>query len=257
MLISLPTLLARSKRQKEALACFSVNSVWTMEAVASAVSHHKGRAALVIDEENLGVMPLEGVIAYALHAIHTAEGEMALAVRLAPVHERITRALVSGAPSIWLSRHHHTPEEEYRQLSRWAVDRAYLHGCSVIGESGLPTLPLNPEELVAEYGVSALVVNLSVMRNGEAVLDREIISATTKKARVPLIGMEPPVQSHQRALCGQEGVAGFFYPPETLNEPFGAGLRTGLRDRSQSDPAVYQNLGVRAAAEAARNHLSS
>jgi hypothetical protein len=201
MLISLPTLLARSRRHKESAACFSVNSVWTVEAVAAAVSRRKGKAVLVIDGEGLGAMPLEAMVAYALHAVHMAEGDIALAVRVLPSHEQVTRALASGVPSLWLTRNRHLTEPEYVQLVRWSVDRAYLHGCSVVGESGSPTLPLDPEELVREYGVSVLGIRIPVMHEGEAMIDRRRMGETVRKARVPLIGLEAPSQAKERAIC--------------------------------------------------------
>lgn len=255
MLVSLPTILARSRRNKQAVACFSVTSPQLVDSVAVAANRKKGKAVIVLEFESLRDYHLSAMTGYALNVTHASAGDLSVVIRVAAQREEILAALETGIPGLWLKRANHMSETEYITICQWTLKQAYRHGCSLVGECGDPVLPQAPEVLAESYGVAALAVMPWIERDGYAVIDRHQLSEVVRRAKVPLISLQTPQTGKQRLICAQEGISGWYVPSAVLNEPFTAGLYTGLRDHSQTDPAVYQRYALTAAQEAASHYI--
>lgn len=254
MLVPVSTLLARAKRHHEGVPFFQAASAEIIEALSQEASGGKS-LGIIIDATVPATLSLGSLVAVAKAAAGTSLGQVAVLVVVAASQESAQEAISCQAPAILFQDSADLARTTLRTLSHWAVRVGGQRGCEVVGTlSGLVTLA-KISTFAQETGVQALFLPIGVVQHGKALVSPAYLKEIGQAAKLPIIAQPLSLSAAQRSQAVRSGITGFSYDHDLLSEAYTAGLRTGLRNRAQHNPAVYQASGMQAVRQAARSYL--
>jgi fructose/tagatose bisphosphate aldolase len=250
MQVSTTILLARARRKGEALACVQVTNFEVAEAVVEAVEQSKRSVILSVE-----VGQDMGLLGMAQALVMQASTPIALHVDVHSL-ENVRHLLVFKPSSISLCNLENLSRTALVEKTKDLVREVSTQGVEVAGNFSHYANLNRLVQYVQETGVHYLSLPLGIVQDGTTHISPSFIKEVCQAVRVPVIGQDIAMTASMRALCTKAGVYAYRYDGKAINEAFTAGVRTALRNRSQSDPAYYLALGRKAAIHSMISYLS-
>ena len=178
MLVSLSTLLARSKRRKEALfSCRFSDIPLAIAAVRAAEVHGKGLLLTLDISKPLSYSP-EFALNAVLHLGRLSPVEVSVEVLTEPFQHSIDDALEAGALAV-SPLAHGISQEQLMALLAWAHKRTIAYGVETVAHIPVVKDSSHPSRLVESTGVQAARIHLKA--------SPQEIQQMVKDLKVPLL----------------------------------------------------------------------
>jgi fructose/tagatose bisphosphate aldolase len=255
MLVSLPTVLARAKRQGKTILACEVATLEVAVAVLNVAEAEKVPIALIVDAQNAQSLDFNLLLDLVVHLAVSSEASVAVMAAL-PAHEGTLREVIKkGISAIYFHWGSHSSIKR-KELTRWAVAQCHQHGVSIIGDITHGATPLKVSVFVQETGVQALFI--PTHNPGELGLNELLTPGYLKElstaAKIPLVmpAVAPSVAMLSR--LAKVGVSMACVSTE-LEEAYTAGIRAGLHSRSEQRIATYQRKAMQAVESTVSRYL--
>lgn len=241
MLVSVPTLLSRASRRRTAVPFCSVTSAEVLLAVSSAL-------------EKAG-----------------ADGVLSVPAKKRPEGKELPLLALAH----WLAQHNQVDLGVQLDLTcadpeAWQPELGALHGFArlAVMTAGTPSRWQIPAEWSRLDRLGTFTESVELSHHPSHVFQALAISPPSGKdgtaawvehrrrqAKVPLLVEEGELSPASLRRCVKAGIAGVLFE-RRIDEAFTAGLRTGLRNRSATDPSRYFAPATAAVSDRLANYLT-
>jgi hypothetical protein len=228
----------------------------TLEILAGVIEAAKGNGgsmAIGIDTSIAKHLPIESFINATTVAVDQIESKVALLVFCEPEQKEVAHIIEIGAPAIAFQNNKHS-RQFLTDLYQWSVESAGHHKIEIFAHfEGLVT-ENRLFEFVQQTGVSGIILPVGLLDQNKHVISYSYVTQLAKIAHIPLIAEEFPFTDSERQHLAKANLDGVIVMEE-LHEAFIAGLHTGLRNRSVTNPYSYNRFGIRSVSGIAEHYL--
>lgn len=234
MFVSVPTLLGRAVRGHTAILFCTVSTTDIAESAVLAAAGHS--LVLVLDATCWkGGLAEQGYLAWLHWLAEHAPTQVGIAVECEVTSPDIGD-LLTVFPGVSLILRTHGS----LQLTAASLQVLHRHYRTVplLADLTAPATPDQVREFVRQTGVSALRIPLPHDHSGVLGSSPAYVRQLVRAAQVPLITAEATYKPSILQRCLKAGISGVMLS-EALNEAYTAGIRTGLRNRSSTNPHRY------------------
>jgi hypothetical protein len=246
MLVGLSLVLSRAKRAGQLVPIIPVDTHQLVADVLLAMAHQSARIVLEVPTSApAGTFELAQVL---LQADHKVEGAV-----LYSYHHTNHHQVPQHVTDIAL----HVGDLGSGEL-RGVVSATDHPAALVLHSERFP----NPNHLRALLDRHPVALRLPVLLGATATNHRPTLDAVhlnniVQSARVPLLAAAHRYSPDQLQVLHRAGFSGYTISVEELHEAYLAGLRTGLRDRSQRNLAVIHRPASLAVQQVLKRYLTS
>lgn len=251
MLATLSTSLARNRRQKRLmLSCCCAQLEIAAAAVRVAESQDTS-LILTLDLTRALTSSPEFLVSSALLLARQSSVPVVVEAFVEPSESSVLDVVTLGGLVI-TPRIEVLPVHEIGPLLDIAAKLCVAFGCEL-------TVAATTQALVAQVADLAHTHDIQAVRirghhaSRETIVPHEV-QTVCKQLSIPVIAEEVDLSPAELKKLSKSGVSGVTIG-KVLEEAFTAGLRTGLRDRSLSEPARYLKTANRAVEETIINHF--
>lgn len=242
-MLALPSLeLTRARRHGIPLLSCRTTSLQVALASLQAAILEKQAIMLSIDATTTTTLPHEALLAALLTVGREAPVHVVIEVLTHPSREAVDWWLDRGVLALTL---HGTKNQISRALS-WAEDEAQAYGAEV---------GISLAEAVTQSELHSLSAKQVAFIHLNPPDSSEALKGFLRASNVPVLALAAGRTLKQSQSLVKAGAAGVTLSHE-LHEAFTAGVRTGLRSRTVTDPTRYLSYGATAVREMVRAHLT-
>jgi len=231
MLVTPHTLLARSRRQKNALAWLQVTSIEMLQAVLSQADQSQTACGIIIPSTIQTA--LDTFIYTSMIEAARARSKVALVVRVPADSKEVEVVVAAGAPALLVEYKGSDSFDTIRQSSEAIVATAHLQHKDVIVQLARPMTFAQLEILAHEVHMQAMVLPRLYSGRDKKGLSLTQLKEISTITRLPLLLSEESLTRHWLKKASLAGVDGFIIDGP-LEQAFLAGARSGIYDKNAS-----------------------
>jgi hypothetical protein len=254
MLVSFSTQCSRAKRKKAGLFLLPVAALEQAAAAVRAAETQEQGITLIVNATQPLLYGLDVFMSTLLILGRASTAPVTVGVYCGPTHVAAEQALDAGAQLLIPEQRH--SREQFVSLLSWCAARAQAQGSEVAvapaTDESLPAL----FQLLQAVPLCALLLPVERIKGAPEGV-KVVVHEVTQLTKLPLIlectEDHTPTELRRYVKSGVNGIL----ISEEFDQAFTAGVRTALRDRETSDPAVYLSKGGRAVEDKAIRYLQT
>ncbi len=254
MLVSLSTLLSRTKRKKEMVVGCTVESLDMLEAVLTEAGKHGKPLMILVNSRISSVCSLSVFCRVAQELCQAHSYPVSLVLEGEWTEQSVSDFLLAGKWSLKPSISHEHSLAESTRITGLVAQQATERGLELVGEVSQTSSLNSIATFVHASGVHALVVRVTWEEGARGYLSTKHIENIVRHTKVPVFIEGEQLDPAWMGRLLKVGVSGWLLR-DALAEAYTAGLRTGLRNRSASHLFLYQTYAAKAVSSTLSHYL--
>jgi|GEM_PF-6288415 len=236
MLVSFSTHSSRKKRKGGGLLVLPVTVIEQAAAAVRAAEHTGHSLILLVDATQPLLYGLDVFVQTLLALGRSSAVAISVGVQCGPTHVAAEQALTAGAQ--FIVPQYQGSEAQYVSLLSWSANRAAAQTAEVVVAPGVAHSLESLFSLLQTVRLAGVILPEEMLQVGGA-FNPALIHEIASMVKLPLlVALHEDKMPSQMVKCIKAGVSGFLIENE-FDQTFTAGIRTGLRNKTLSDPRTY------------------